>query len=258
MNAEVKGTTLPTLQVTLNPGEFVISTHGELAWMTANMQLSQQMNTGGQTGFMAGLKRVVAGGGLFLTKYAAQGGPGQVTFATKLPGRIFPLEITQCNGFLVHRHGWLCGSEGISPTIGLQQSFRGGLYGGDGFILEKLEGQGTAWIELSGEITTYDLVNGQTILVHPGHVGVFEQSISFQVTRMPGIANKLFGCDGFHLVALTGPGKVWLQSMPISGLAMALEPYLGDKRDDRGGGMADLAGGAAIGGVLGDLFGKNI
>jgi len=255
MNAEVIGTTLPTLQVTLNPGEYVVSTHGELGWMTANMQMSQTTATGGQKGFMAGLKRVVGGGGLFLTKYEAQGGPGQVTFATKMPGRIFPVEIAPGNAFLVHRHGWLCGTSGISPTIGLQQSFRGGMWGGDGFVLEKLEGSGTAWIELSGEITTYDLVAGQTILAHPGHVGVFEQSVSFQITRVPGIANKLFGGDGFHLVALTGPGKIWLQSMPIAMLAAALEPYI-VAQDGRGG--ADLAAGGAIGGVLGDILGRGV
>ncbi|MDA8290702.1 MAG: AIM24 family protein [Actinomycetota bacterium] len=252
MNAEVKGTTLPTLQVTLDPGELVISTHGDLAWMTANMQMSQSLSSGGQKGLMAGLKRVVGGGGLFVTRYEAQGGTGQVTFAAKLPGRIFPVEIGAGNAYLVHRHGWLCGTAGVVPSVGLQQSFRGGLWGGDGFVLEKLEGEGTAWVELSGEITTYDLASGQTILAHPGHVGVFEQSVSFQITRVPGIANKLFGGDGYHLVALTGPGKVWLQSMPIVMLARALEPYIG------GAPAADAAAGGVTGGLLGDILGRNV
>lgn len=255
MNAEVKGTTLPTLQVTLDPGEAVVSTHGDLAWMTANMQMSQTASAGGQKGFMAGLKRVAGGGGLLVTRYEAQGGPGQVTFAAKLPGRIFPIEVTPGNAYLVHRHGWLCGTPGVIPSVGLQQSFKGGLFGGDGFVLEKLEGTGTTWVELSGEVTTYDLAAGQTVLAHPGHVGVFEQSVSFQITRVPGIANKLFGGDGYHLVALTGPGKVWLQSMPIVMLARALAPYLGG--DDRSTGLDAVSGGAA-GGVLGDLLGRNV
>jgi len=201
---------------------------------------------------MAGLKRVVGGGGLFLTRYEAQGGPGQVTFAAKLPGRIFPVEISPGNAFFVHRHGWLCGTSGIVPSVGLQQSFRGGIWGGDGFVLEKLEGTGTAWVELAGEITTYDLAPGQTLLVHPGHVGVFEQSVAFQITRVPGIANKLFGGDGYHLVALTGPGKLWLQSMPIVMLARALEPYIG------GATGGDAAAGGIAGGVLGDILGRNV
>jgi uncharacterized protein (AIM24 family) len=252
MNAEIKGSTLPVLEVILEQGEEVISTHGELAWMTAGIQMSQTMNTGGQKGFMAGLKRVVAGGGLFLTRYQATGGQGMVVFAAKMPGRVFPLEITQGGGYLIHRHGWLCGTPGIIPTIGLQQSFRGGLFGGEGFILEKLEGQGTAWAALSGEITTYDLAAGQSILAHPGHVGVFQDTVSFQITRIPGIANKLFGGDGFHLVVLTGPGTIWLQSMPIAVLAHSLEPYLG--RDEG----RDAAGAGAIGGVLGGVLGRSV
>ncbi|HUY29891.1 MAG TPA: AIM24 family protein [Acidimicrobiales bacterium] len=252
MNAEVKGTTLPTLQVTLDPGEYVVSTHGDLAWMTANVQMSQTTATGGQKGLMAGLKRVVGGGGLFMTRYEAQGGQGQVTFAAKLPGRIFPVDIAPGNAFFVHRHGWLCGTSGVVPSVGLQQTFRGGIWGGDGFVLEKLEGTGTAWVELAGEITIYDLVPGQTMLAHPGHVGVFEQSVGFQITRVPGIANKLFGGDGYHLVALSGPGKVWLQSMPIVMLARALEPYLG------GAAGADVAASGIGGGVLGDILGRNV
>jgi uncharacterized protein (TIGR00266 family) len=252
MNAEVKGTTLPILEVTLEQGEEVISTHGELSWMTANITMSQTMNTGGTKGFMAGLKRMAGGGGLFLTRYASSAGQGSVTFAAKVPGRIFPVEINAGAGYMVHRHGWLCGTPGITPTVGLQQSFRGGLWGGDGFVLEKLEGQGTAWIELSGELLSYDLQAGQTLLVHPGHIGMFQDSVTFQVTRMPGIMNKAFGGDGFHLVALTGPGSIWLQSMPLSILAHSLEPYLGDH--ERG---SDAAGGVA-GGLLGGVIGRNI
>jgi uncharacterized protein (AIM24 family) len=153
----------------------------------------------------------------------------------------------------VHRHGWLCGTAGITPSIALQQSFRGGIYGGDGFILQKLDGQGRAWIELSGELTTYELPPGQTILVHPGHVGMFQGTVQFQITRVPGIANMFFGADGFHLVALTGPGRVWLQSMPIVNLAHALTPYLEKDMGDRKDAMAS----GAVGGIIGDMLRGN-
>jgi uncharacterized protein (TIGR00266 family) len=252
MKVEVKGTTLPILEVVLDAGEEVVSTHGELSWMTTNIQMSQTTSTGGGGGLMAGLKRVMGGGGLFLTRYAAAGGQGMVTFAAKMPGRIFPVEIVPGAGFLVHRHGWLCATPGVVPSVGLQQSFRGGLWGGDGFVLEKLEGQGTAWIELSGEITSYELAAGQTLLVHPGHIGVFQDSVSFQITRVPGIANKLFGADGFHLVALSGPGTVWLQSMPLPILAHALQPYLA------GSTTTDVAAGGVAGGALGGILGRSI
>jgi uncharacterized protein (AIM24 family) len=250
MEAEIKGTTMPILIVKLGQGEQVISAHGELAWMTQSIQMSQGMNPGGGGGggggFMQGLKRVLGGGGLFVTHYE---GPGEITFAAKVPGHITPVEISPGDPYYVHRHGWLCGTPGIVPSVGLQQSFRGGMWGGDGFVLQKLEGQGTAWIELSGELTVYDLPPGQGLLVHPGHVGMFQGSVQFMVTRMPGIANAFFGGDGFHLVALTGPGRVWLQSMPIAVLAQAISEYL-----PQAGQTANAAGAGAVGGIIGDMF----
>jgi uncharacterized protein (TIGR00266 family) len=247
MQAEIKGTTMPILEVSLGQGEQVISTHGELAWMTEGIQMSQTTGTGGAGGLMQGLKRVMGGGGLFLTRYE---GPGSITFAAKVPGHIVPVDIQPGQAYYVHRHGWLCGTQGITPGIGLQQSFRGGLWGGEGFILQKLEGQGRAWIELSGELTSYELPPGRTLLAHPGHVGMFQGSVQFQITRMRGIANALFGGDGFHLVALTGPGRVWLQSMPLAVLAHALSGYLG------GGSEAKTVGAGAVGGVIGDVLGR--
>jgi uncharacterized protein (TIGR00266 family) len=251
MQVDVKGTTMPVLELLLDPGESVISTHGELSWMSPAVQLTQTTSTGGQKGIMSGLKRAVGGGGIFLTKYEAQGGPGLVAFSAKLPGQIFEIAIGPGQGYLVHRHGWVCGTDGVVPTIGMQQSFRGGLYGGDGFILQRLEGQGRAWVELSGEITTYDLAEGQSMLVHPGHVGLFEDRVQFTITRLSGIKNMAFGGDGFHLVSLTGPGRIWLQSMTVAVLALAVEPYL-PRGDDH------PAADAGIGGVLGGIIGKNL
>ncbi len=256
MRAEIKGTTMPVLEMYLENGESVVSTHGELSWMTPNMRMSQSaggsQGSGVKGGLLSGLKRVVGGGGLFVTKYEAVGGQGSVSFAAKLPGRIFPVEIGASGGYLVHRHGWLCGTQGIVPTVGLQQSFRAGLYGRDGFILQRLEGNGTAWIELSGEIINYELSPGQSLLVHPGHVGMFQDSVSFQITTVPGLSNIFFGGDGYHLVSLTGPGQIWLQSMPVALLAHALEPYLGASNTN-----SAVSGGMA-GGIIGDMFGRNV
>jgi uncharacterized protein (TIGR00266 family) len=247
MKADVKGSTLPVLEIILDPGEAVISTHGELGWMTSNVQLTQTLNTGGGGGIMAGLKRAVGGGGLVLTRYEASGAPGMLVLAAKLPGRIFPVEIEPGRGYLVHRHGWLCGTPGISPTIALQQSLGGAVWGGEGFILQKLEGEGTAWLELSGEVSTYELAAGQSLVVHPGHVGAFHDSVSFQASRLPGITNRMFGKDGHHIVVLTGPGSVWLQSMPLPIFAASLQPYL-EKRD--------VGESAAVGGIMGGILGR--
>ncbi len=251
MQAEVKGSTLPVLEMILDPGEAIISNHGELSWMTTNVQMSQTTvmgNQGGGGGLLGGLKRVVSGTSIFLTRYEAAGGAGMVAFAAKMPGRIFPLEVGAPGGYLVHRHGWVCGTPGINATIGFQQGLGGMLFGGEGFILQKLEGQGTAWVELSGEITSYDLGPGQSMLVHPGHVGVFQDTVTFQVTRIPGITNRFFGADGHWIVALTGPGKIWLQSMPLPILAASLQPFLA--RDTAG----DAVAGGAAGGILGNIL----
>jgi len=250
MQAEIKGTVMPILEVALAQGEYVVTPHGELAWMTTSIQMSQTTSTGGPGGggggLMGGLKRMMGGGGLFLTRYE---GPGSITFAAKVPGHIVPVDISDGHAYMVHRHGWMCGTPGITVSMAFQQGFRAGLYGGDGFILQKLDGQGRAWIELGGEVTSYELPPGQTVLVHPGHIGMFQATVQFQITRIRGIANMFFGGDGLHLVALTGPGRVWLQSMPLPMLAHALTPYL-----DRHGAGEAVAGGA-VGGVLGGLLG---
>lgn len=248
MQAEIKGSTMPVLEVSLDPGDRLVSTHGELSWMTANVQMSQTTNTGGSGGLMKGLKRMIGGGSLFMTRYESTGGPGMVAFAAKMPGHIMPVDIGPGQSFLVHRHGWLCGTAGITPSVGLQQSFRGGLWGGDGFVLQKLEGRGRAWIELSGELSHYTLGPGQTMLVHPGHVGMFEGQVQFSITRVRGISNMVFGADGFHLVALTGPGQIWLQSMPLPNLAHALAPYL------VGENTAGAAEAGGVGGIIGGML----
>jgi uncharacterized protein (AIM24 family) len=173
-----------------------------------------------------------------------------LVLAAKLPGRIFSVEIAPGSEYIVHRHGWLCGTPEISPTVALQQTFGGAIFGGEGFLLQRLEGHGTAWIELSGEVSTYELAAGQSLCVHPGHVGAFHATVSFQTTRLPGIANRMFGQDGHHVVVLTGPGTVWLQSMPLPILAHALAPYLGDKTESAGAGVA----GGVLGGMLGRKF----
>lgn len=258
MRGEIKGTTMPVLEMWLDSGESVIATHGELSWMTPNMRMTTTTGSGagggGMGGLFSGLKRVMGGGSLFVTHYEAVGGSGNVSFAAKLPGRILPVEINASGGYLVHRHGWLCGTPGIVPTVGLQQTFRAGIYGKDGFFLQKLEGQGTAWVELSGEVINYDLAPGQSLLVHPGHVGMFQDTVSFQITQVQGLSNIFFGGDGYHLVALTGPGQIWLQSMPIPLLAHAISPYL----SGGSGQVAPAMGGGIAGGIIGDMFGRNV
>ncbi|NNN21085.1 MAG: TIGR00266 family protein [Acidimicrobiales bacterium] len=223
MNHQIIGTTLPVLEIQLDSGESIVAESGELSWLTPSVQMQTSANAGGGLGGM--FKRAMGGGGIFLTTYTAHA-PGVVAFATKLPGTIFPVQITQGAGYMIHRHGFLCGTPGIAISMGFQQSLGAGIFGGEGFVLQRLDGDATAFIELDGEVVIRDLQPGESLLVHPGHVGMFQEGMSFSITTIPGIKNKLFGGDGMFLAALTGPGRVWLQSLPIANLAHAIAPYL--------------------------------
>ncbi len=217
---------MPVLSITLEGGERVIAVSGELSWMTSTIRMNTTTGAGGGGGLFGVLKRVVGGGSLFMTEYHAEGATGVVAFATKLPGHILPIEVAPGRTYMIHRHGFLCGTSGIELGAGFQQSLGAGVFGGAGFILQRMSGAGTAWIELGGEIVTYDLAAGETMRVHPGHVGMFEDSVNFEITRIKGIANMLFGGDGIFLAALTGPGRIWLQTLTVSNLAHAISPFL--------------------------------
>jgi uncharacterized protein (AIM24 family) len=248
---KVQGSTMPVLEIGLDPGESVVSEVGEFGWMTDAIQLSTGTGGGvGGRGLMGALKRAVGGSTFLFNTYTAVNGPGLVAFPAKLPGSIFPIDLAPGREYLTHRHGFLAGIPGVTISAALQQSFRGGIFGGEGFVLQRLGGTGRAWVELSGHVTEYDLQAGQVMRVHPGHVGLFDASVSFQVQRVPGVANRYLGHDGHHFVLLSGPGRVWLQSMPVALRAGALQPYLetGETRTSVEGGV--------VGGALGDLFGR--
>ena len=251
MTHNILGTTLPVLEFQLGAGESVVAVSGELSWMSQSIEL--QTVTGASAGGLGALfKRVAGGGSLFMTKYTAQGAPGLLAFATKMPGHILPVDVGQGGDYMVHRHGFLCGTEGVGLSVAFQQSLGAGIFGGDGFLLQKVSGSGQAWIELSGEVVPYTLGAGETLRVHPGHVGMFDSTVSFTITRISGIRNMLFGGDGIFLAALTGPGRIWLQSLPLSNLAHALSPYLpsGGASED----MAAAGGGAVVGSILRGLM----
>lgn len=226
MQSRIVGTTMPVLEFVLEPNDSIISEAGELSWMSSSIQLTTHTQMGGGGGLLGAFKRVAGGGTLFMTEYRATGGPGELAFATKVPGHILPVEIGLGHEHMVHRHGFLCATPEVQLGVGFQQSLGAGIFGGDGFLLQKVSGHGTAWFELSGEVILKELRSGETLRVHPGHVGAFEASVSFQITTVPGIKNMIFGGDGIFLAALTGPGKLWLQTLPISKLAHALTEYM--------------------------------
>jgi len=252
MQTRIQGTTMPVLDVRLEPNESVFSESGELSWMTSSIQMATHTQMGGGGGIFGALKRVAGGGSLFMTEYRAMGAAGEVSFATKVPGHIVPLEITPGSEYMIHRHGFLCATDQVTIGVGFQQSLGAGIFGGNGFLLQKVGGQGTAWLELSGELILKTLAPGEILRVHPGHVGAFEASVGFQITTVPGIKNMIFGGDGIFLAVLQGPGQVWLQTLPISRLAHQIAEYIprGESRQ-----VGPAAGGAVIGGIVGSILG---
>jgi uncharacterized protein (TIGR00266 family) len=226
MQSRILGTTMPVLEFLLDHNDAVISEAGELSWMSSSIQMTTHTQFGGGGGFFGALKRVAGGGSLFMTEYRSVGGVGEIAFAAKVPGHIVPVEVGAGREYMVHRHGFLCATAQVQIGVGFQQSLGAGIFGGDGFLLQKITGVGTAWLELSGELIMKDLRPGETLMVHPGHVGAFESNVSFQITMVRGIKNLIFGGDGLFLAALTGPGRVWLQTLPISRLAHQLMEYM--------------------------------
>ena len=226
MQTKIIGSTLPVLEIQLDAGEQVVGTPDQLSWMMGDVHLTTTTACGGATGVWGLVSRAVSGGGMFMTEFRAGQGPGMVAFAAKLPGSITEIKLQNDQGYLVHRHGLICATPGISIATAAQSSLGSGLFGGEGFILQHLTGEASAWIELGGEVVSYDLGARDTCLVHPGHVGMFEDRVSFEITTMPGVKNALFGGDGLFLAKLTGPGRIWLQTLTPAGVAHAVSPYL--------------------------------
>jgi uncharacterized protein (AIM24 family) len=221
--------------------------------MTSSIQMTTHTQMGGGGGLFGAIKRVAGGGSLFMTEYRAMQYPGQVAFATKVPGHIVPVELGQGTEYMVHRHGFLCATPQVNIGIGFQQSLGAGVFGGSGFVLQRVGGQGTAWLELSGELIVKNLAPGEMLRVHPGHVGAFQTSVGFQITMVPGIKNMIFGGDGLFLAVLTGPGAVWLQTLPISRLAHQIYEYL--PHNENHGAPAAAIGGGLLGGIVGSILG---
>jgi uncharacterized protein (TIGR00266 family) len=242
MQTRILGTTMPVLEVLLEPNESVFSESGELSWMTASVQMMTHTQAGGGGGFLGVIKRVAGGGSLFMTEYRAVQYQGSVSFATRVPGHIVPVQLGQGPEYMVHRHGFLCATPQVTISVGFQQSLGAGIFGGSGFLLQKVGGVGTAWIELSGELI-------QILFVHPGHVGAFQTSVGFQITTVPGIKNMIFGGDGIFLARMVGPGTIWLQTLPISRLAMQIYEYLPHPEA-----APQATGAGLLGGIVGGII----
>jgi uncharacterized protein (TIGR00266 family) len=239
METQITGQLAPVLTVALGHGESVIAESGELSWFGGDVKLETGRSIGmtQQGGLFGAAKRALGGGTFFMTRYSSQS-QGFVAFAVKAPGEIRELKLDGSRDYVVHRHGFMCCEEGVELNVFLQQKLGVGIFGREGFLLQRLSGKGRAYVELHGQVVAFQLDAGQQLRVHPGHLGLFEATVGLDLTTVPGIRNKLFGGDGLFLAQLTGPGEVWLQSITLAGLAHALQPYIVTETVAEGGAAA--------------------
>src|SRR5918911_336607 len=194
MDAVIRGTTMPVLEVHLTPGESVVAEAGELGWFDESIELETTTVAAGADGLWDAAKRTFGGGTFFMTRYRSVAQPGRVAFPARLPGKIVQVPLGPGRSYLIQRHGFLAGLEGVELTTALDAKHVGSAaLGGFGFLLQKLEGTGHAWLELAGELSEYDLQPGQSLRVHPAHVGLVENGVSYELATVPGLKNKLFG-----------------------------------------------------------------
>ncbi len=221
MQYRIDGGQLPVVVCRLAAGESMITEKGAMAWMTPNMQ----METQGTGGLGKSLGRMLSGDTIFQNRYTAQGGEGEIAFASSFPGSIVALDISQ-GPIVAQKSAFLASEAGVNLSIFFRKKASAGLFGGEGFIMQKLEGRGMAFIEVDGSITEYELGPGQQLVADTGYVAYMSATCSIDVVTVKGAKNILLGGEGLFNTVITGPGRVALQSMPISKVAECLMPFM--------------------------------
>lgn len=214
MKYEIQGDNLPVVICNLEAGESMVTEGGSMSWMSPNMKME---TSGG--GFGKALGRLFSGESIFQNVYTAQGGPGVIAFASKFPGTIKAVEITPDKPIVVQKSAFLAATRGVDVSVFFQKKMRAGFFGGEGFIMQKLSGRGTAFLEIDGSVVEYELSAGQQIVVNTGNVAMIDATCSIDVQQVKGVKNMLFGGEGLFNTVITGPGRVVLQTMPASAFA---------------------------------------
>lgn len=224
MNYEIKGGAFPVAVCNVGAGQTVRCQRGAMAWMSDNMEMSTK---GGGIGKMFG--KMMTGESIFENLYTAQGGDGFITFSSGVPGEILPIELNGSNCIIAQKSSFLASDNSVSMEIFFQKKFGTGVFGGEGFIMQKFSGNGTVLIQAGGTLIDYDLQPGQTIIVQTGTLCAMESTVSMDIVSVKGLGNMLVGGEGFFNTKLTGPGKIWLQTMSLVELAGAISPYVATK-----------------------------
>lgn len=222
MKYEIIGTVMQTLDVHLVQGESIYTESGGMAWMRGNIA----MDTSTHGGVMSGLGRALAGESLFMTTYTCQSPNGLVVFTPEVPGKVLDVELQSGQSLICQKDAFMCAQSTVKLEMHFRKQLGAGLFGGEGFILQKITGPGIAFLEIPGEIREYELPADGVLRVDPGHIAMFEPTVTYDITRVKGLKNIFFAGEGLFLAMLKGPGKVWLQSLPLSNLAGKIARYL--------------------------------
>ena len=220
MKYEIKGGAFPIVVCQLTKGEKMITEKGSMVWMSPNMSME---TTGGGLGKM--FSKAFSGDSMFQNIYTANG-DGMITFGSSFPGKIVAIDIKPGRNFIVQKSAFLAAEAGVELSIHFNKKMGAGFFGGEGFIMQKLSGQGTAFVEIDGDLVEYELSAGQKIIVDTGNVAGFDSTVSIDIQTVKGVKNMVFGGEGIFNTVLTGPGRIWLQTMPIANVANAIRPFI--------------------------------
>ena len=222
MQYRIEGTTLPVVTITLSPGQRIYSSSGGMSWMTQAVEM--ETNSGGGLGRM--VKRALSGESLFVVDYYVDRGVGEVAFSAEFPGKILDLDLADGQSVIVQKDSFLCAEKSVELDLHFRKRLGAGLFGGEGFMLQRLTGPGRAFVNFDGDILVKELQPGELLRVDTGHVAMFEPTVDFDVEIVRGFKNILLGGEGLFLATLRGPGKAYLQTMPMDKLAQKIAQYM--------------------------------
>ena len=228
---EIEGGHLPVVICYPEMGQTLCTERGAMSWMSPNMKMDT--NSGGGLKKMFG--RFLSGESLFMNEYTPQGGSGMIAFASSFPGSIIPYQVTPGNGIIVQKRGFLAMEKGLELSVYLQQKLGRGIFGGEGFIMQKISGDGMVFLEIDGHCKEYELGAGQQIVVDTGYLAAMSETCTMDIQPVQGAKNIFLGGEGLFHTRITGPGKVYIQSMPVIAIANALTPYLNINNSSDGG-----------------------
>ena len=235
---EIEGGHLPVVICYPEVGQTLCTESGAMSWMSPNMHM--ETNSGG--GFKKALGRLFSGESIFLNEYTPQSGPGMIAFASSFPGSIIPYQVTPGHSIVVQKRSFLAMEKGLDLSVFFQKNLGRGLFGGEGFIMQKISGNGMVFLEIDGHCKEYTLGAGQSIVVDTGYLAAMEDTCSMDVVSVGSAKNMFFGGEGFFNTVITGPGKVYLQSMPLAQVALSIEPFLSISSNNNGGVTVKLGG----------------